>query len=126
MLNFQKRKKIEGLLYSPWMLVLMVLLTGFFIYKLAGIVIKSNETNAQKKESLADLNKSQNQKASLIEALEDLETQWGSERAVVDKFRVVKEGEGLIVILNPDKNVENEKNHSKDNSLWNSFRNLFK
>jgi len=55
-----------------------------------------------------------------------LETQWGSERAVVDKFRVVKEGEGLIVILNPDKNVENEKNHSKDNSLWNSFRNLFK
>jgi|SRR3989338_6102104 len=126
MLNFQKRKKLESLLYSSWVLVLMVLLAGFFVYKLTGIVIKSNETNAQKRESLAELKKSQDQKASLIEALGDLETKWGSEKVVVDKFRVVKEGEGLIVILDPDENVENEKDNSKNNGWWNSFRNLFK
>src|SRR3989344_1026918 len=104
MADFQNRKKTENWFYSPLALILIALVAGFFVYKLIGIMVKGGETADKKRESLAHLEELENQKATLIESLENLETDWGSEKAIVDKFRVAKEGEGLIVILEPDEN----------------------
>ncbi|MCK5022138.1 MAG: hypothetical protein KAR54_02730 [Candidatus Pacebacteria bacterium] len=65
-------------------------------------------------------------KSNLIEEeIKLLKTEKGIEAEIRDKFRVVREGEQMAVIINSDKSLDKEKLKKKKDGLWEHFLDFF-
>ncbi|MEK7184885.1 MAG: hypothetical protein AAB683_01990 [Patescibacteria group bacterium] len=99
MIDFQRKKKIRKIIYSP---ISLILLSIVFILLVKGVI------DVYKKEKLSINNLKQEQieyeklqvrKKTLNSSLEYLKTEQGIENEIRVKFRAVKEGEQVSVIV---------------------------
>ncbi len=99
MLEFQKKKKIKKILYSPIVLIILALLVVFLI-KGAWSVYKKESLSMQNLEKeRIELEKLLLREKSLASSLDYLKTDQGIESEIRSKFRAVKEGEKVAVIV---------------------------
>lgn len=104
MRELERKRKIKRIFFSPWTIVLLFILV-IFMFKVAF------SANKMRQASEGMVNMSLEKESKMIERREFLEkeidflsTEKGVESEIRRKFRVVKEGEGLIIIVDKDDN----------------------
>lgn len=106
MIEFQARKKLRDFLYSKITLAVLFAAFVFIAHGTYGLWLKNRETgktlNVLKNE-LAELTAKENNLASRVDALR---TDKGIEEVIREKFKVAKEGEGVIVVVDEKSDQE--------------------
>ncbi len=124
MKNFQEKRRFRAILESRPVLALLLIMTLVFAWSVMGIVSKAVEASKNKKiaeDKIAELQKNQEK---LSADIQNLQTDKGKEAAVREKFGLVKDGEGIIVVVQ-DKN-QPETTAPKQNGFFSFFKNLLK
>ncbi len=93
-----QKKKLHIILYSKTSLVILTIVAIFFIYKVWGIVGKSEEALQNKNIVQSQAKQLEARANELNNEINSLKTNQGVEDKIREKFRVVKDGEGLVVI----------------------------
>jgi Tfp pilus assembly protein PilX len=99
MLDFRKKKAARKIMYSPWILLLLFVLTLFLVKAAWNVHTKERASSEALARSTAELAKLEAREASLTSAVAYLGTPAGVETEIRTKFRVAKEGELVAVIL---------------------------
>ncbi len=86
-------------LYSPWFLAVLGIASLFFLYGALSTMQKSRETAKNKKISEQQFASLQAEDVQLSKDIESLQTDAGLEKVVRSRFNVVKEGEGVILVV---------------------------
>ncbi len=106
MRDFQQKKRWRSVLESWPVLILLGLLLLFFawgIFSLWGRMQTTEENRRLAEKKLVELQK---KKETFTHDVTKLNTQSGIEESIREKFPVVKEGEGLIVVVDEKKTEE--------------------
>lgn len=101
MFDFYEKRKLRNILYSKPVLGLLVVIMFFFAYTAWGALEKELETRATWKERAAVLSELEGRETELEAEIERLKTEKGIEAEIRSKFEVAKEGEEVIVIVEP-------------------------
>ncbi len=127
MLDFKKKRKIKGILYSRFMIIVLVVIFIFFIRGVWDVYKKSSFSGYNKTIAEKRLNVLKNKKDSLVSKINKLKTQRGIEAKIRSKFGLVKEGEEVVFVINKDnKNPKiNNPNYSIIRGWWSKFVGLF-
>ena len=125
MAEFRKNKKISNFLYSKPVLIAMAAITVLFVINIVGIAKKQAETGKNKDIALAKVAELTENEAKLESDIAKLSTPEGQEDAVRDKFRVTKDGEGLIIITD-DANGQAVEPEPAKTGFWAFLKGLFK
>jgi len=102
MLEFQGRKRKRKNFYHPIILASAILLIIILAKPTWNIFQKYLVTRSQLKEAERELRDLQDREARLKSALAEIQSQAGQEREIMRKFDVVREGEELAVIIEPE------------------------
>jgi cell division protein FtsB len=112
MRNFQQNRGVNNVLHSrPVLLVLFILLL-FFIWGVFSFIIKMETTRENRKIAENKLIELKKDKEKLSADIARLGTGDGVEESIREKFALVKEGEGVIVVIE-DKSITTENLNTK-------------
>ncbi len=118
MSRLKSKNKIKRVVYS-WPVLIVLLILVLLTAKGVWGVYKSREISYNNKiTSEEEYNELQDRSSSMISEIEMLETEKGIETEIRDKFRVVKEGEQLAVIINSVGDVNGIQESSPKESFW--------
>ena len=124
--DIKKRNKFGKIAYSWPVLILLaglVILAGKNVFE----VYKNEQTSHRNKEKSEEVFASLENRNNLIAAeIESLKTEKGIEAEIRNKFRVVKEGEQLAIIINSDKDKKKEIQSSDTEKIWTKILKFFK
>lgn len=126
MAQFRNNKKFTRILYSKPSVIALALISLLFLFNIIDIAQKSKETKKNKDAALAKISELNSQQTELQYEIESLKTDSGIEKNIREKFPVIKDGEGLVVIVDSpskDEAATGEKSHS---GFWQVLKNLFK
>lgn len=95
---------------SPVALLVSFLLFGIVVYSFISVLPKQKRAQEAKKEAKVELEELQHQKDSLEQEIGLLSSDFGVEKALREKFGVVKQGEEIIVLVNnEEEGIDKEK-----------------
>ena len=126
MVLFKKRKKKKGLFHSWITLVILSIISVFLLFGVVDIIKKSQETRKSKRAALRQLAVLEEQEVQLESFIENLKTDEGIEESIRDRFFLVKEGEEFIMIVDGEKNDQNQDKNEKRINFIQFFKNLFR
>lgn len=125
--SFQDKKSDWRKLLESWpSLVILSLLLVFFainIILFLGKMIEARKSRDIAENKVAELS---DKKDQLHTEINTLNTDKGKESLIREKFGLAREGEGMIVVINPKKNEEVEGNQEKQSNFFSFFNRLFK
>ncbi|MEX2028314.1 MAG: septum formation initiator family protein [Candidatus Curtissbacteria bacterium] len=128
MRNFQRKRGWTNVLYSKPVLIFLGILVLFFAWNVFGFMGKMEITRENRKLAENKVTELEREKAKLSADIARLGTEKGIEETIRDKFGLVKEGEGLIIVIE-DKNapqIEIEENTGGIFSMFYFWKNWFK
>ncbi len=126
MSRLKSKNKIKRIVYS-WPVLILLLLLMLLTTKGVWGVYKSKEISYNNKiNSEEQYNELQDRSSSMISEIEMLKTEKGIEAEIRDKFRVVKEGEQLAVIINSVEDVNNVQESLPKESFWTKIWNFLR
>ncbi len=99
MARLERKRWITRLTHSPLSYVILVLFATLFVYNAIGAYHKSRLAEARMQTAEKELSNLQDQKMKLTAELENANTPFGQEKALREKFNVIKEGEQVIMIV---------------------------
>ena len=99
MLEFRKKKTMRRVLYSPWTLGVLLIITIFLGHAAWSVAGKERMSRASLDRSVREFEKLTVREQDLAHAVEYLATPQGVETEIRQKFRVAKEGESVAIIL---------------------------
>jgi cell division protein FtsB len=100
MYDFQQKKKIKKTLYSPIVLLLLAIIFVMLLRGVWGVYKKSQISYENLERERNELNKLAEREKTLNSSIEYLKTEQGIEDEIRTKFRAVKDGEQVAVIIN--------------------------
>jgi flagellar biosynthesis/type III secretory pathway M-ring protein FliF/YscJ len=100
---------------SPAAVLLSFLLFAIVSYSLISVIPKQKKAQSAKMEAQNELQDARDQKDALKGEIGLLSSDFGREKALREKFGVVKEGEEIIVLVN---NEEEQKEEKKSPFEW--------
>ena len=117
MFGFHEKRKLKQILYSRLAVALLTVVVIFLGAQVWDVFQKERSTAAKKEQQRRELSELEERERLLQEEIERLETRSGLESEIRGKFEVGREGEGLIVVVDP---LEEEivSNDFKKRSLW--------
>jgi len=98
----KKKKTQKRFIYSNLSIALLLLLIIFLSYEVSGLQKKRNISEAKRSEAEIEYNRYLEDKESLQSEIKDLKTEEGKEKIIRERFNVVKEGEGVIYVVEDD------------------------
>jgi len=128
MLNFREKRKLKKILYSKFTILVLAIVLAFLanavweVYKKARVAYDSKNRVFEKRNEL------QERETALLSNIENLKTDRGIESEIREKFGVVRDGEEVVVIVDPSGDVTENGNKRAGVSvgLWQKFIGLFK
>ena len=123
MRNFQKKKGWGHIIESWPVLIFLGVVLLFFAFGVWGLLGKMEVTRENKKLAEDKLAGLQKDKEKLSYDIKQLNTVEGKEASIREKFGFAKEGEGLIMVVDEKKVVEEKVEPS---GLFSFFKNWFK
>ena len=124
MSRLKNKNKIKKIIYS-WFVLVLLLLVILLVGKGVWGVYQSEKISRQNKQFSEKRYNGLQDKSDLISSeIEVLETEKGVEAEIRDKFRVVKEGEQLAIIINSDD--EPKKQIEEKEPIWVKIWDFFK
>ena len=124
MRNFQQKGSKRFWQSRPFMVLLFIFLI-IFAWNVFGFWQRMQDTGKNRKIAEDKLSQLKVQREKLTADISKLNTPDGVEEVIRDKFGLVKEGEGMIVIVE-DKNKQVIETPSKFSRFMSFFGNLFK
>ncbi len=125
MIEFQKKKKIKSIVYSPIVLTVLFILLLFLINGVLNVHERAIISINNLKREQIELNKIIEREKKLESSLEYLKTDQGIEEEIRSKFRAVKEGEKIAVILDDVSTSTASSTTEQNIGLWNRIINWF-
>ncbi len=119
--NKKKNKKV----YSWIIIVVLFCLCLFLIKNVFNLYLGERKSRLNKIESEFILNELDEKNNQILSEIEYLKTEKGIETELRDKFRVVKKGEQMAVIVN-SKDKDNKSGVGLNISLWEKIKNFLK
>ncbi len=126
MTQYQKTKQPSPFLYSKLMFVLLACGVILLSYSLIGMIHKVYETGKASASAEAKANALTQKKLELEANVALLGTEEGVESIIREKFPVVKNGEEMIVITEPEEVREAVPTEAPHGRFVSFFLNLFK
>jgi len=123
-MDYRKRKNINKVIYSRPFLLVFFMITAFFVYTVVSIAPKVIETKKNKNMVKAEFENFTNQEEKLKLETERTQSKEGIEENLREKFRVAKEGEGLIIIS--DEEIKEVVKYEGKKGFLYFFKNLFR
>ncbi len=97
--DFQKKKKIKKIIYSPIVLLILAIIFVIFFRGLISVYKKAKISEQNLEKEKIELSKLIDRQKNLTSSIDYLKTEQGIEDEIRTKFRAVKEGEQVAVIL---------------------------
>ena len=101
MKDFQQRKKVRRLLYSRNVIIVLCIVTILLVRGAWGVMQKDIESKKNVALVQKQLEEAQKKNQELTKQIALLSTEEGIESEIRQKFSVSKEGEHVVVIVNP-------------------------
>lgn len=124
MSKLERKRFISKIAESPLTYVVLIIFAGLFIYSAIGAYKKSSIASKKLEESRIELKNLENQKEKLSLDLAYANSEFGIEKAIREKFNVVKSGEKVIIIVNEENKTLEGEALEKD-SFWGFIKNIF-
>lgn len=127
MFDFQQKKpSYKKFIHSPGALFVLFILTLIVLKALWGVYKKERLSAEYLAREQGEYNKMIARKNELTQSVEYLKTDRGVEAEIRSKFRVVKEGESVAVIVDNDASTSApEVSTTTNKSGWQKFTELF-
>jgi len=124
MIEFNSKNKYN-FWHSPLVLFILFCILVLFVYNIIGLIDKERETSNKKELILTQIETLRARENNLNTDIEKLKTEEGVEETIREKFQVVKEGEKMVVIVDPEKDVLNQTTGEaiKHYSFWEWVKN---
>ena len=127
MLEFQEKKKIRRLLYSRYTSVFLAVILVFLANATYNMYQKARDTSKNKNDALFGKNALETKQTELELYLEQLKTDRGIEEEIRKKYRVVKDGESVIIVVDDKKEVAGTTTEQSGfEPLFRRIKNLFR
>ncbi len=123
MADFQKRKKLRRIFYSPLSIVLFAVVAFFLAKGVWNIFEKERLAKDEAEVAQVNLMLLQKRQAALLAEIDRLQSTRGVEEELRAKFNATKPGEGVIVIV--DNQSAGERKTATTTSWWRKFLKLF-
>lgn len=125
MRKFQEKRNWRDVMQSKPMLVLLGIVLLALFWSVCGIFIRMQETAKNRKIEEDKITDLQNRKDKLSKDIANLKTEKGVEENIREKFGLVKEGEGMVVVVDDKTDLSTE---SKENTsgFFTFLKNVFK
>lgn len=123
MRNFQQKGRWKNIMQSKIVLILFGIIIIIFAWNVLGFWNKMRETEKNKDAVETKVALLKKQKEDLSLEIESLQTDKGKEKFFRENLGLVKEGEGLIVVVE-DKNAPIIP--AESSGFWSFLKNLFK
>ncbi len=101
MFDFYERRKIKQWVYSWPTVIFLVVIAGFLLNGVWGVYLKERQTRINKQQRSVYLDGLEVRKDALGGEINRLNTERGVEEEIRKKYEVAKEGEKIIVIIEP-------------------------
>lgn len=125
MLEFRKKKRIQKILYSPIVLLILAIIFVLLFRGVVSVYKKEKLTSRNLKQDKIELNKILSRQNNIASSLEYLKTDQGIENEIRSKFRVVKEGEKVSIIIDEQKNNDPVSTSTTKSGFWYNILNWF-
>jgi len=99
MLDFQRKRNFRKRLYSPLVLIPMAIFTIILVSGVSGVYKKNKLSKSNLERERSELAKLEVRQKNLANSIDYLKTDQGVEDEIRTKFRAVKEGEQIAVIV---------------------------
>lgn len=99
MLDFQRKKKIRKILYSPIILVVLGIVFILLSSGVWGVYTKAQLSAQNLEREKLEFEKLAIRQKNLASSIDYLKTEQGVENEIRTKFRAIKEGEQVVVIV---------------------------
>lgn len=122
----QKTTKIKSLVFSVPFIVVLAVFCSLSINATWDVYKKARETKKNMTAVAETYDELKIRESELVGKIESLETPLGVETEIREKFGLVKEGEEMIVIVDPPKEEkENDLEDTNDKTLWEKIKGWF-
>lgn len=111
--------------HSPLVLGVLFCLVIVFAYNMIGLFEKERETAKKKNLTLEEIDGLHKRQAVLSTEIKKLDTDDGVEDMIRDKYQVVKPGEKVVMIVDPDDKVGQTAEMPVDHSFWGYIKKAF-
>lgn len=125
MANFQRKKKVEKILYSKILIFVLFIIFCILLVGAIGMTRKAIEASKNRKNATEKLNELTQQKNLLEKQNNDLKTEKGIEENIRDKYRVVKNGEGLVIIVDDQNKTDESEKIQNGGGFWKLLKKIF-
>ena len=121
-INLRGRKKRN--IYPRATIIVLTIIVLLLARATWNVFVKNKTTGGNLNEAIEDLESLKNREVELKTEIERLSTERGVDEEIRTKFRVVKEGEGMIVLVDsPDVSSTSSQNNAK--SFWSKILDWF-
>ncbi len=120
MVDFQTKKRIRKILYSPLVLTILTIVLLGLLSAVWGVYKKAQLSSDNLERERNELNKLTVRQQNLANSIDYLKTDQGVENEIRTKFRAVKEGEQVAVIVE-DKQASVTATSTKKGFWYNLF-----
>lgn len=130
MRDFRKRMIIRSVIYSPLTAGILIILTFFVLQATVKIFNTYLETKKKYGEALNTFAELKGREENLKERIQMLTTERGVEEEIRNKFGLIKEGEEVVIIVEPPASTATgSTKEERGTSFWDtlgSFLNIFR
>jgi cell division protein FtsB len=126
MLEFRKKKRIQKIIYSPIVLLILAIVLVLLLRGVVGVYKKERLTQHNLTKDKMELSKIISRQNNLASSLDYLKTEQGIESEIRSKFRVVKDGEKVSIIIDDQKIGEPVSTTTTENSFWYNITSWFR
>lgn len=123
MREFERKKKVKKIMYSRTIIFSLFVLLLFFIHATYGVYKKERITRNSLRQVENEKLNLDNRYHTLEKSVAYLQTDEGVEAEIRNKFRAVKPGEQVAIIVNTE--VKKEVAVPKDRSFWMKIKDFF-
>ena len=122
--HIRKERFMSRLIRSPFSYVVLIVFILIISISAVGTYKKSRIAKQKTKQVEAQFQSLVEQEAHLKSSLEDMNTEYGMEKALREKFGIVKEGEVSVIIVDP-KEEEKVDDKKEKGGLFNFIKRIF-
>ena len=127
MAELQKNRDSKNVWHSPLVLFVLLCVVLVFSYNMIGLIKKAHQTAKEKNVVLQQINDLNQRQTSLQSNINQLQNDAGVEQTIRNKYQLVKPGEQMVVIVDPNQTATGTpaaQSQSTGFIAW--FKSLFK
>lgn len=124
--GFQQKRKLRKFLYSKGMLLALSVIFVIFAQSTWKLWQRERETARETEALGSELAALVAKESTLSTRVAALKTDRGVEEAIREKFKVAKQGEGVVVVVDPKEKGDTMEDANLFTAFWRQLKGLFK